>query len=117
MILLKYAKLLPESYKGPVQGLKLDKRDLNTLTIRTKEFVICGFQISAEQAVALSETERAVYYEARDQFLRELVCFNGLASRDDEEATKMIMKAKWKTPQTEAENINDFLALAGLNNG
>lgn len=113
MILLKYAGLLPNDYKGSMKGLKLSKKDMNTLLIRTKEFVVCGYQLSASEAIELSEAERVALYHTRDEFLRECIALSGLANSGDEDARKEVFKAKWKRPESESEQICQYLALAG----
>lgn len=114
MILLKYAKLLPLDYQGDLSELKLERRDLDILRRRTKEFVLCGYQITAEQAILLSNYERVALYQARNTFIRECVALLGLATKDNKEAAEQVFKANWSEPETENDRISDYLALVGL---
>jgi len=94
MILLKYAKIWDESID--YTKIKLTEELKLILYRRTKEFVVCGYNIDAKDAIEMNEDERACLYLMRSEFLKE--------QKEDKE-----ISYDWKLPATEDDMIGAYL--------
>lgn len=113
MVLLKYAGGVPLEFEDVEKGnaLNLGVQQVRFLKKQIKEFVVCGYQITAEQAVGLTRLERHLLHEARDEFLRENMALNLIAN---EGAPDQVFTSERATPPITDELVDQYLMAASV---
>lgn len=110
MILLKYAKLLPLDATENIWGEKLPEKAKLILDRRIKEFVVCGYEIDAKDAILLTEQERASLYLAKTEWEKEKIGLSKLINMEGKQDT--FWDVTPKMPLAEQDYICEYLSWA-----
>ncbi len=128
MILLKYAKLLHPSINGIKKTwwkrstmfsieeedlIQHDERTLRILYKRTKDFVLAGYVLTAEDALGLTEIERRIYTECKEEVFRENIYLQGIANNPDPLMSAKVFTLARDIPKSNTELKFDYLCLSG----